>query len=151
MNRAIVVALVAGFVVSACGAQDVGFAEEFALAKDRAVPLKNLIPGTEEYYYYTCLHLQNQGRLDEVDKLLPAWIARVQERNPAILVIEHRQALLRYDKEPAKALEYLTRVMNLRFDHQRQVTAKGQLPAALDAKAVSRETLTARALAANPG
>ena len=35
---------------------DIGFVEDFALAKDRTTALKQLIPGTEDYYYYHCLH-----------------------------------------------------------------------------------------------
>ncbi|MCY2927218.1 MAG: hypothetical protein NT031_17655 [Planctomycetota bacterium] len=152
MIRAIALILVTGLVVSICPAGDVGFTEDFALAKDRAAALKGLIPGTEDYYYYACLDQQNHGRLDEVDKLLAAWLARRNgDRNERIVEIENRQALLRYDKQPAQALEYLTRAMDLRFDHQRQVTAKGQLPTALDAKTVSRGTLSARAMAAHSG
>ena len=33
-------------------AGEIGFVEEFALARDRAEALKKLIPGTENYYYY---------------------------------------------------------------------------------------------------
>ena len=61
----IVFALVAvlGVAASVCGAGEIGFVEDFALAKDRAAALKQLIPGTETYYYYHCLHDQNLGRL----------------------------------------------------------------------------------------
>src|SRR5689334_12700129 len=31
---------------------EIGFIEDFSLATDRGVPLKQLIPGTEDYYYY---------------------------------------------------------------------------------------------------
>ena len=37
-------------------AAEIGYIEDFALAKDRAEALKQLIPGTEDYYYYHCLH-----------------------------------------------------------------------------------------------
>ena len=37
------------------------FVEEFALADDRAEPLKSLIPGSEEYYYYHCLYHEQRG------------------------------------------------------------------------------------------
>jgi len=30
------------------------YVEDFALCKDRTVALKQLIPGTEDYYYYHC-------------------------------------------------------------------------------------------------
>ena len=38
-------------------AQQINFVEDFVLAKDRRVPLKTLIPGTEDYFYFHCLHL----------------------------------------------------------------------------------------------
>ena len=30
-----------------------------------------LIPGTEDYYYYHCLHYQNTEQFDKVEELLP--------------------------------------------------------------------------------
>ena len=30
----------------------IDFIEDFALAEDRTIPLKQLIPGTEDFYYY---------------------------------------------------------------------------------------------------
>ena len=45
-------------------AQDeIGFIESFVLASDRAEVLKQLIPGTEDYYYHQALHAQNGGDL----------------------------------------------------------------------------------------
>ena len=52
-------------------AGEIGFLEDFALAKDRAAVLKQLIPGSEEYYYYHCLHYQNTEQFDKVDAMLP--------------------------------------------------------------------------------
>ena len=49
---------------------DVGYIEDFALSRDRAEALKQLIPGTEDYYYYHALHHQNQEEFDKVDPLL---------------------------------------------------------------------------------
>ena len=51
-------------------AGEIGFLEDFALAEDRAEALKQLIPGTEDYYYYLCLHYQNTGELDKVEDVL---------------------------------------------------------------------------------
>ena len=44
---------------SSATAGDIGFVEDFALAKDRAAALKQLIPGTEDYYFY---HTTAAGR-----------------------------------------------------------------------------------------
>ena len=70
-------ALAGGLLLTPTGrAADVGYAEDFALAKDRAAALARLIPGTEDYYYYHCLHLLNAGRLDELDALTKPWVER---------------------------------------------------------------------------
>ena len=57
----------ATLLCSASYAGQIGFEEDFAFAKDRTAVLQQLIPGTEDYYFYTCLHLQNTGKLDEVE------------------------------------------------------------------------------------
>ena len=40
---------------------EIGFIEKFSLAEDRTVPLDELVPGTEDYYFYHCLHYQHTG------------------------------------------------------------------------------------------
>jgi hypothetical protein len=135
---------------SACLSGEIGFVEDFALAKDRTVPLKQLVPGTEEYYYYSCLHAQNTGKLEEVDALLKVWIER-HNRTPLVQEIENRQALLRYAKSPKESLAFLRDRLGLSFGHQREVLGqKPQLPTSLDEKLISRETLTRRALQLHP-
>ena len=155
MKRLTAVLSVAVFLsVLGSGAQalagDVGFVEDFSLAKDRTVPLKTLIPGTEDYYYYNCLNDQGMGQLDEVDKMLTLWIARYN-RTPRVIEIENRQALLRYDKDPRNSLDFIIRRLNLQFNHQRVVVnERPDLPTTLDPKLISVDTLMARALANSP-
>src|SRR6188768_2168940 len=49
-------ALAAGLLLTPTSrAADVGYVEDFALARDRAAALQQLIPGTEDYYYYHAL------------------------------------------------------------------------------------------------
>ena len=56
------------FVSIPCvNAQKIGFIEEFALADDREATLSQLVPGTEEYYYYRALVLQQRGDLEAVE------------------------------------------------------------------------------------
>ena len=45
-------------------AAPLSFAEEWALATDRAEVLQQLIPGTVDYYYYHCRHRQDTGAFD---------------------------------------------------------------------------------------
>jgi len=151
MRHAILHALMGvGLMATAGLAGEIGFVEDFALAKDRSVPLKQLIPGTEDYYYYHALQAQNTGKLDDVDALLKLWIER-HNRTPLVQEIENRQALLRYDKNPKESLGFLQSRLGLSFNHQREVLGqKPQLPTGLDAKLISRDTLTRRALDRQP-
>ncbi len=72
-----VVALIALALVScSANAGEVGFVEDFALAKDRAEALKKLIPGTEDYYYYHALHFLNTEQYEKVDALVKPWLER---------------------------------------------------------------------------
>ena len=87
-------------------ANTIGYIEDFALAPDREVVLKDLIPGTREYYYYQALHAQNEGRHGEVEKLIGLWVKRYGETS-RVREIRNRAALLEYEKNPKKSLEYL--------------------------------------------
>lgn len=127
------------------GAGEIGFIEEFALAPDRAGPLKQLIPGTEEFYYYHALHYQNTEQFGKVDELIPTWVQR-HGKTARVQEILNRQALLTYDKSPQQSLEHLRTQLGLQFNHQREVLGKKpNLPLTLDPKIISRERLMARA------
>ncbi len=127
-------------------AGEIQFAEDFALADDRAAALEQLIPGTEDYFYYHCLHHQNLEQFDRVESLLKQWIKR-HNYTDRVREIQHRQALLNYPRHPQESLDYLRQQLNLRFDHQRErLDDKPQLPTRLDPGLISRETLTQLAL-----
>lgn len=140
--------LAAGVVLTPTGrAGEVGYVEDFALAKDRPAALKQLIPGTEDYYYYHCLHHLNTGQYDAVVPLTKAWHER-HNQTPRLTEIQTRHALLTYDKDPARTLAYLRDRLGVRFDHQKETPGVApDLPTALDAKLIARDTLTASSLA----
>ena len=126
---------------AAMNAAEIDFTEDFALARDRTVPLKQLIPGTEDYYYYHAIHYQNTVQFDKVEELLEAWIKR-HKYTPRVREVQNRQALLTYSKSPDKSLEFIRQRLNLTFDHQRELLdRKPNLPTSLDQKQISRETL----------
>jgi len=131
-------------------ANEIGFAEEFALADDREALLERLVPGTEDYYYYACLHYQNERQLERVDALLEPWSERFPS-SERLEEIRTRQAILSYDRDPAGTIEYLTKLLGLRFDHRRSVRSEDRgLPASLDPALLDHETLVRRALARYP-
>ncbi len=133
--------------VAVAPASEIGFVEDFALAKDRPAALKQLIPGTEDYYYYHCLHFQNVEQFDQVDEILKAWIKR-HNYTARVYEILNRQALLRYGDDPDKTLAYLREKLNLHFNHQRETLGqKPNLPSELNQERIGRKALTERALA----
>ena len=128
-------------------AAEVGFVEEFALAKDRATALKQLIPGTDDYYYYNCLHYLNTEQFDKIDALTGPWHER-HKQTARLTEIQTRHALLTYEKNPEKTLTYIKNRLGLSFHHQKEtVGAVANLPTALDAKTIARETLRAYSIA----
>ncbi|MCE9566859.1 MAG: hypothetical protein K8U57_33050 [Planctomycetes bacterium] len=134
------------FTPTTTRAGDINFNEDFALAKDRNTALKQLIPGTEDYYYYHCLHYLNTGQFEKIDALIGPWHHR-HNQTPRLTEIQTRQALLTYEKNPEKTLAYLTSRLGLQFNHQKEtVNDTVHLPIALDQKSISRETLRAHSM-----
>jgi hypothetical protein len=130
--------------------QAISFTERFALASDRAAILKQLIPGTEDYYYYHCLHYQNQQQHAEVEKLLPVWASRHGE-TPRYHEIVTRHYLHVYPANHSRSLDWLKTRLTLTFDHQRPpIGEKPNLPEKLDPALISRNTLTTRAMERHP-
>jgi len=128
----------------------IGFAEDWALATDRAKALEQLIPATRDYYYYYCRYYQDTGAFDKVEPLLRAWVQR-HGRTRRVIEIENRQALLTFDKNPDKTMRFLKGRLGLRFDHQREKTgAKQDLPTELDQSLISPEAFTRRAMQKYP-
>ncbi|HVK18736.1 MAG TPA: Ig-like domain-containing protein, partial [Fimbriiglobus sp.] len=140
----VLAALAACVVLTPSGrAGEVGYVEDFALSADRAAALRQLVPGTEDYYYYHALHLLNTGQLDKVRGHTAPWRERFGQ-TARLTEIETRHALLAYEKDPKASLEYLRVRLNLHFDHQKEIVgAAPDLPIALDPKRIARDTLLA--------
>src|SRR6266481_7322836 len=93
-------------------ADDVGFVEDFALAKDRTTALAQLIPGTEDYYYYHCLHALNTEQFAKVQEFTRLWLDRFGQ-TPRLTEIQTRYALLTYTQNPQRSLTYLQQQLGL--------------------------------------
>ena len=92
------------------------FAEAFALG-DRSKALEQLIPGTNDYYFYHALDAQHRGDSKRFDTLMADWTK--QMRSSSIRDRLHlRQAILDYDQKPEQSVAYLVDKLNLRFHHQ---------------------------------
>lgn len=130
-------------------AQEIGFLEDFALAKEREKVLKQLVPGTQDYYYFHALHYQNNQQLDKVDALLQPWVKRFGETE-VYKQIRNRQSLLKYSDDPRATLDYLTQQLNLNFLHQREIPqTQRELPSRLDLELISTDRLIQQALASH--
>src|SRR5688572_2374462 len=128
----------------------IGFEEDFALARDREAVLAELVPGSEEAYFYRCLHLQNEGRLDQVPALLAEWIER-HGRGARVEEIENRQLLLAYERDPSGTFALLQQRLGLTFQHRREDTgARPDLPTSLDPALIEPAALYRRALELHP-
>ena len=146
MKRGMILPLAVFLAASALQAGQIGYVEDFALAKDREAALKQLIPGTEEYYYYHVLHYQNAGDLNKAREMIAQWIRR-HGHNQRNAVMENRQALLGYPQDHAGSLNFLIRRLNIQFNHEREVLGRqASLPTELNPQSISRQTLTQRAL-----
>jgi len=125
--------------------------EEFALAKDRAKVLEQSIAGTEEYYYYHCLHNQHEGRLDDVKKLLDQWKSRHGETT-RWGEIRNRSVLLGWGANPKKTVEFLKRELGPYLSHSREVEGETpDLPLSLDQSLIARDAFRADALSMSAG
>lgn len=125
--------------------KEIEFVEDFSLAPDRAVVLKQLIPGTEDYYYFHALHYLNTEQFEKVKELTVPWHQR-HGQTGRLTEIQTRYALLSYDKAPDASLNYLRQRLNLNYGHQReQLGVEPNLPIALDAQHVTRNAYTKRA------
>ena len=136
----LLVALAATAANRAAANDAIGFVETFALAEDRSEVLQQLIPGTEEYYFYHALHYQNTGQKDKLRDVLDRWTKRTKSSGLRDL-IQRRERLLAYDRDPKGTLAWLRSELGIHFSHQRE-KAPGQkpdLPTSLDPASVSRE------------
>ena len=137
--------LIQGIAASLAG--EIEFVETFALSADREAALKQLIPGTEDYYYWNCLHLLNTEQFEKVEGLLAPWVQRFGETQ-RVWEIRTRRALLTYDRNPQASLDYLRGRFGIQYPHQKEeLNAEPNLPTTLDPNVVSRATFQQQALA----
>lgn len=133
--------------LSALAQNEVGFIERFALAPDRAKALEELVPGSEEYYFFHALHYQNIRDTARLNTLLNQWRERAPGENGMRRIIENREAIISYEKDPQGTLKYLMDRLGIRHDHQRQVRdQKPDLPTTLDPAKVTRNVFLQDAL-----
>lgn len=131
--------------------QEIGFNEKFALAGDRRAVLSELIPGTEEFYYYHCLHFQNEKQLAEAQATLDRWKAQLGDTGLAQRM-STRQMLLTYNENPQRALDFLQNHLGLNLHHAPPSRDRAAaLPTALDNSQLDINRLIEEALRRDRG
>jgi len=119
----------------------IGFDEKFALAEDRTQALKDLIPGTEDYYVYHALYHQQQGDFAQARKMIDAGVKKYKH-TARLRELENRQALLTYDENPDRTIQYIIRELKPYFGHQRkQLKPEVKLPTKLSASSIDTQRL----------
>ena len=127
-------------------ANEIGFIEKFALAPDREAVLDQLLPGTEDYYFFHALHYQNTRQAAKLAAILAQWSKRFPNSGRR-QIIENRAALLGYDADPQATLKFLRDRLKPEFDHQQQARdQKPDLPVKLDSASISRAAFQRAAL-----
>lgn len=120
------------------------FRERFADPATRTAALAELIPGSREAYFHTSLDHQLAGREAEFVKTIAEWkSASERKENPVsasgLTVLENRQLLMDYQKDPLRSLETLIRKLDLKFDDERPdaAAAAESLPTRVDPALIS--------------
>ncbi|MDD4018974.1 MAG: hypothetical protein PHV28_13650, partial [Kiritimatiellae bacterium] len=132
--------------------QEIGFVESFSLADDREAALRELVPGTDDFYFFHALHAQNTGARQRFQETMDRWI---RERNGNVTdrarELLNRQALLDYDREPKRSLDYLRRELGLYYGHARKTGERASAaPTVLDNLQIGLRELLRRALLEDP-
>src|SRR5215204_5571728 len=131
---------------------EIGYIEKFALAADREKVLGELVPGSEDYYYFHALHYQHTRNEPRLAEILDQWRKRFPNDTPRRRTIEHREALLDYDTTPQQTLDYLKDRLRVQFNHQQEARdRKPNLPTTLEAARIGRDVFQKDALTHDNG
>jgi len=119
---------------------ETGYLEGFSLADDRNSALDQLIQGTEDYYYYHCLHFLNTGNFTQVTDMLEQWIKEYGKTERAER-IECRKALLEYPVKSEDTVSFIKNSNGIYFDHEKDVQdIPSHLSEKLDQALIGRES-----------
>ena len=126
---------------------DLDLLEALALADDRAKALAALLPGTALHDYWRGVHLQHEGRLDEVDALVAEWDSHHPYEDELQERLRRRQLVLRAGGDLAAHADALRFEAGISLDDQAEAEVAAQRyptrldPALLDVDALIREGL----------
>ncbi len=99
---------------------DLEILEALALSTDRPAALAQLLPGSEDHDYFTGLHAQQRGALDEAQRIIDAWPER-HGRDQRLERLEVRQLMYRVMRDPNSAADELRDRLGVSHDHEAEV------------------------------
>lgn len=148
MKRCLAFGIFVLLAAAAAAAREIGFIETFALAPDRAEALRELVPGTDDYFYFHALHAQNEGRRADFQDWIERW---TRERRGTVAsqarILLNRQVLLDYDQFPDQTLAYLRDQLHPFFGHARKTgERRSSAPSRLDPRRISAAMFLREAL-----
>jgi hypothetical protein len=119
MKKAIVCALLLPMLsLHAADGNDLAFLEAFAWG-DRSAALSQLVPDTDDYFFYHCLHYQLAGEREAFQKTLDKWVSRNHGNwNERMSELRRRQMLLDIDRTPGAVWTFLKQDAGLSFNHR---------------------------------
>lgn len=125
---------------------DLEHLEALAFAEDRTAALAQLLPGSADHDYYRCVHLQQQGKLDEAQRIIDEWTNRHHDGRSEVLAM--RQLLLKLSKRFEKKDRDNTRdAFGAHHWHEPEAApGSSQLPSALDRHAIDGAALLREAV-----
>ncbi len=134
--------------VQTANAEPVSWMERYALSQDREAMLAELIPGSEDYYFYHCLFYQTTGKLERSEAMLAEWLASNNgKESSAIIAMTDRQRLLTYEASPKRSVDYLVRRLGIQLNHAPPATRTDRrFPSELDKATLSVDRLLKEAL-----
>ena len=138
-------------------ADDDTFRERFADPATRTAALAELIPGSREAFFHAALDHQLAGREAEFVKTMAEWKAASQRKESSVSdagmpVLENRQLLMDYQKDPRRSLDALIRKLDLNFDDERPdaAAAAESLPTRIDPQLISEAAFEKAATKESP-
>ncbi len=132
-------------------AEPIGIMERYVLAADREAMLAELIPGSDDYYFFHCLHYQTTGQLEKAESIIKDWLAENKGRETALITaMLDRQRLLTYNDSPERTIDHLVRRLGVKLDHAPPaVKGERRYPSQLDVAALDVDRLVKEALQRN--
>ncbi|NNE01424.1 MAG: carboxypeptidase regulatory-like domain-containing protein [Pirellulaceae bacterium] len=132
-------------------AEPIGLMEKYALSEDRETMLSELIPGSEDYYFYHCLHFQTVGQVERSEAIIKDWLAEHNGREtPVIQGMLDRQRLLTYNQSPQRTIDYLVKRLGVQLNHaQPVVKGERRFPSTLNVDQLDVDRLVKEALQRN--